>query len=112
MLCYIEVAMSSTGKQSATSRRLQMQELVVVQSELKDQERDCRKAQQLLRQLERQLAKGHMSRKDAAAASQQLQVTHWLAQAHQHLNHCGPELAISAASMPSTCASERVPQNC
>lgn len=52
-----------------------LQEMVAVQTELDASQRDLRKAQQLLRQLERQLAKSHVSRKDSATISQQMQVS-------------------------------------
>ena len=58
-----------------------MQELAAMQQDLQLSQTDCRRSQQLLRQLERQLAKGHMSRKDATAASQQLQVRYNLTSA-------------------------------
>lgn len=46
-----------------------------MQLELGGSQKELRKTQQLLRQLERQLAKSHMSRKEAATASQQMQAS-------------------------------------
>ncbi len=52
-----------------------LQDISTMQHELNSSQREVRKSQQLLRQLERQLAKSHKSRKDAASASQQMQVS-------------------------------------
>jgi len=52
-----------------------LQEIGTMQHELTRSQQELRKTQQLLRQLERQLAKFHKSRKDAASASQQMQVS-------------------------------------
>jgi len=52
-----------------------LQETSTMQHELNSSQQEVRKTQQLLRQLERQLAKSHKSRKDAASASQQMQVS-------------------------------------
>lgn len=51
-----------------------MQDVGIKQHELNINQRELRKAQQLLRQLERQLAKSHMSRKDSAVTLKQIQV--------------------------------------
>lgn len=52
-----------------------LQVMGTMQLELSGSRNELRKTQQLLRQLERQLAKSHMSRKEAATASQQMQVS-------------------------------------
>ena len=52
-----------------------LQEISAMQRELNSSQQEVRKTQQLFRQLERQLAKFHKSRKDAALASQQMQVS-------------------------------------
>ena len=70
--------------QERSGQCMQAQEMASAQSNLQTCQRECKKSQQLLRQLERQLAKGHMSRKDAAAASQQLQVRRNVNSAHAH----------------------------
>ena len=46
-----------------------------MQHKVSSSQQEVRKTQQLLRQLERQLAKIHKSRKDAASASQRMQVS-------------------------------------
>lgn len=62
-----------------------LQEIGTMQHELNGSQQEVRKTQQLLRQLERQLAKSHKSRKDAASASQQMQVSN-----HLHVNDDAP----------------------
>lgn len=52
-----------------------LQEISTMQHELISSQQEERKTQQLLRQLERQLAKLHKPCKDAASASQQMQVS-------------------------------------
>ena len=52
-----------------------MQERSALQKEREAAQMELRKTQQLLRQLERQLAKAHMTRKDSANALNQLQVS-------------------------------------
>lgn len=50
------------------------QEVAVIEAKCEAGQRELRRTQQLLRQLERQLAKTHMSRKESANTTQQLQV--------------------------------------
>lgn len=51
-----------------------LQDIAAIQIKSEAAHRDLRETQQLLRQLERQLAKAHMSRKEAGSTSQRLQV--------------------------------------
>lgn len=51
-----------------------MQEVAALQRQWEAAQKELKKTQQLLRQLERQLAKAHMTRKESASSSQQLQV--------------------------------------
>ena len=51
-----------------------LQETAAIQTKCEAAQRELRKTQQLLRQLERQLAKAHMSRKESGSTSQHLQV--------------------------------------
>ena len=51
-----------------------VQEVAALQTQLQAAQKELKKTQQLLRQLERQLTKTHMTRKESASASQQLQV--------------------------------------
>ena len=56
-----------------------LQDIAAIQIKSEAAHRELRKTQQLLRQLERQLAKAHMSRKEAGSTSQRLQVAFHLA---------------------------------
>lgn len=51
-----------------------VQEVAALQRHWAAAQKELKKTQQLLRQLERQLAKAHMTRKESASSSQQLQV--------------------------------------
>ena len=52
-----------------------LQEAAAIQTKCEAAQRELRKTQQMLRQLERQLAKAYMSRKESDSTSQHLQVT-------------------------------------
>ena len=66
--------LSNAGKISVTRLVPVWQEVAAVEAKCGAGQKELRRTQQLLRQLERQLAKSHMTRKESANTSQQLQV--------------------------------------
>lgn len=66
--------LSNAGKVSVIHLVPVWQEVAAIEAKCEATQKELRRSQQLLRQLERQLAKTHMTRKESANISQQLQV--------------------------------------